>query len=306
MLPAEAVALAEPAYFGPDAVELELLRPGKDPIERSRIYVQAKFHDGSSGVFLVDTGAAISVLNPETAERLKMDLERGGIAQGLGGSSRYDVGVMPVLGLGDAALPEVAFAVGVDGAPKMAGLMEIDGILGNNVWSRFLVEIDYPADTLVLHRPGTVRTPKRATHMLYNGSHLMIPIEVETDTEPRAAGQLFVMVDTGASELMLQGPDAVPLDLQPNGIPLWSEDWSRSSASARRTSCRRTCSCAPPDASRCARCTSAACACALVSTPPGSTTRATAAARPTSPASPVTSCSPTTWRGSTTGTASSR
>ena len=72
---------------------------------------------------------------------------------------------MPEMKIGDASLRNVEFAVGVRGIPENAYFMPLDGILGNNIWSRFVLEVDYQSDTLVLHRPKTVEVPGKPTHV---------------------------------------------------------------------------------------------------------------------------------------------
>jgi tetratricopeptide (TPR) repeat protein len=203
-----------PTYEGPDEVKVDLLRPGKEGPARTRIYVQATLPDGEKGLFLVDTGAAISVLSEETAERLKLPLQHDmGVAEGMGGRTTYDEAVIPELRLGEAVVKEVEVAVGVNGVPDHAGWMPLDGILGNNVWQQFTLEIDYPADLLVLHRPGTVKLPKRAAPMHFDGGHVYTPIEVTTATDPPRSGPIVVMIDTGASELTIGGPRALPFEI---------------------------------------------------------------------------------------------
>jgi hypothetical protein len=75
-----------PTYIGPDKVTVDLLRPGKSVAARQRIYVQAKLPNGELGVFLVDTGAGVSVLSEDLAEKLGLSIERDwGSVEGLWG-----------------------------------------------------------------------------------------------------------------------------------------------------------------------------------------------------------------------------
>ena len=142
----------------------------------------------------------------KTAERLGLALERNyGSVEGLGGASNFHRTTLPTLGLGDARLSGVEFAVGVRGVPEFAYFMPLDGILGNNVWSHFTLEIDYPADTLVLHRPGSVTVPGRWTPMIFDGSHVFAEIGIETRGSKKITDTLIMEVDTGASELLLSG-----------------------------------------------------------------------------------------------------
>lgn len=196
-------AWASVSFIGPDHAEVDLLRVEPDG---PRIYVRATYPDGTRGLFLVDTGANVSLLSRRAVERLGLDVDENyGSIIGLGGVSRMDRAVLPSLQLGPTLVPDVEVGVGVAGMVEHAGAMPLDGLLGNNVWSRFTLEIDYPADLMVLHRPGTLRTGRRATPMVFDGSHVFTPIEVRTTVDPKTVHSVVLRVDTGASELSLCG-----------------------------------------------------------------------------------------------------
>jgi hypothetical protein len=197
--------------YGPTTTELDLLRAGHDEGSRTRIFVQAVLPDGSLGLFMVDTGAAISALSEDTAERLGLQVERDwSMVEGLGGRSALHHAVIPSIQLGDDVIPDVDVAVGVAGLPENAGFMPLDGILGNNVWGRFAVEIDYPAERMVLHAPGSFKMPKSSDILEFTEGKIQAPIVLTTATDPPYSGRSFIQLDTGASGLMLAGPDALP------------------------------------------------------------------------------------------------
>lgn len=190
---------------GPERTEVDLLRiaPGAN-----RIYVQAVLPDGELGLFLVDTGANVSVLTEDTATRLALPAGETQGLWGLGGTQSARLTSLPSLGLGEDVVFDVEVLVGVRGLSDTAGFMPVDGLLGNNVWSRFTVEIDYPADRLVLHRPGEgFPDSARAVPMHYDG-HVHTLVSVKTAGK---AAQVVAEVDTGASELTLCAASGVPL-----------------------------------------------------------------------------------------------
>lgn len=190
-------------YDGPDSTTVDLLRTSEDG---PRIFVQVTFPNGEFGLFMVDTGAAISTLSEKTAERLGLPLDRNyGSVEGLGGTSNFHRTTLPTLEIGKATVHEVEFAVGVRGVPEYAYFMPLDGILGNNVWAHFTLEVDYPADTLTLHRPGTATVPGKWTPMIFDGSHVFAEIGIETRGARKITDALIMEVDTGASELLLSG-----------------------------------------------------------------------------------------------------
>jgi tetratricopeptide (TPR) repeat protein len=213
----EMSALSAPdlAWEGPRQTALDLLRiePGG-----SRIYVQATLPDGERDLFLVDTGADVNVLDRAVAERLGVPVTEGVYRLGgLGGSTTAGEATLSEVRLGEAVLRDVPFAVGVRGVSDTAGLMPLSGILGMEVWKRFVLEIDYPADRLVLHRPGQVRLPRRAAPLHFDGNRIEVALDVTTGigAASGAAGQpvreiVIVQLDTGAGGLILSGASGLP------------------------------------------------------------------------------------------------
>lgn len=185
-----------------DHVALDLWRgwPGAE-----KIYVEARFPDGSNGLFLVDTGAALSVLNEGAAERLGLTaIDADGRVAGLSGSVRWRKATIPTLSLGGFMAENVEVAVGVPGAPEYAGALPVDGILGNNVWSRWTLVVDYPADRLELHKPGTYRAKGKGAAVEFHRNHLLTDVVVtaEKDGQTRSA-PVRIEIDTGAEDTSL-------------------------------------------------------------------------------------------------------
>ena len=208
-------------YTGPETVEIDLLRPSEGG---SRILVQAGLPDGSLGLFMIDTGADISVLTQGVSDQLGLNVDKNwGVVEGLSGNTSMHRAVIPSIRLGDAVVEEVEVAVGLAGVRDQVAGMPFAGILGNNVWSRFTLEIDYPADTLVLHRPGSFRAPKRSGLLIFDGSHILTPVKVTTRSKPSSASEIIIQVDTGASELLLSGRTGLAFeDDYTEGLePLW-------------------------------------------------------------------------------------
>ena len=193
---------------GPDHVDVELLRPAEG---FPRIYVQATMPDGETAVFLVDIGADISVVSEETATRLGLSIDRSwGMLSGLSGSTPMHRAVMPSLSFGDVTVHDIEMAVGVPGVSDQVGFMPVDGLLGNNVWGRFLLEVDYPADTLGLHAPGSVKMPRSASPMNFDGRHVYAPVQVHTRGTPAIVDTIIAQLDTGASGLTICAATGTP------------------------------------------------------------------------------------------------
>jgi tetratricopeptide (TPR) repeat protein len=205
-------ALASPRIGGPETVEVDLIRawPGAP-----KIYVEATLPDGSQGIFMVDTGASVTVVSEEVAERLNVPVtSTGGTISGLGGTTEWRQAVIPSMDIGGIQVFDVNVAVGVPGVPKYAGWIPIDGILGNNVWGNFTLAIDYPADVMEIGLPGTIPVPETAVPMHFDGNHVLIEVTLNASTPE---GDVLVHtvpleLDTGARQILLSGNSGAGLE----------------------------------------------------------------------------------------------
>jgi len=158
------------------------------------IYLSARVN-GREALAVLDSGAGATLLDSAFALELGLLSEGAFRAQGLGGSQEfsfapvdsYEVagailrGQMPaVLPIRDAFLPATG--------------RSIDMILGYDFLSRFVTEIDYPAGTLTLHRPGEYTPPPGALRVQGELSMSLISFEaVIEDSIP-----VTLLLDTGA------------------------------------------------------------------------------------------------------------
>jgi len=199
--------LAALAADGPAHVTVDLLRPSPTA---PRVFVEVAFADGSTGLMMVDTGADITVLTRTTAQRLQLAPGQPGTTlQGLSQAAQVDVSALSTLRIGEATLHDVRVAIGLPGVQDTWGAMPVAGILGNNVWSEFIVDLDLHANRLTLHQPGSFRAPRGAAPLRFDGAHLQTPVLLRTDL---AGGVAVLAVDTGASDVLLIGEGALPFD----------------------------------------------------------------------------------------------
>ncbi|MCB9663555.1 MAG: aspartyl protease family protein [Alphaproteobacteria bacterium] len=211
------VAWGAPRDRAPDRVALPLYRPWR---EAPKVYVEVTLPDGARGLFLVDTGADLSVLAPEVAARLGLDLAPdAALVRGLDDETTVDLGRLPWLQLGGLTVRDVDVVVGVAGLSGRHGAMPVDGMLGTNVWSRFALDLDLRADRLTLWRPGTRRPPARATELRFDGRHAHVPVQLEPAEAPGTHAAVVLVIDTGATGILLRGPlDPALADLGSEGL----------------------------------------------------------------------------------------
>jgi len=183
------------AIDGPPMATFDLWRaqPGAE-----KIYVAADPGDGKERLFLLDTGAAISVLSRDVADELGLTVEDSGqFIVGLGGQTAWEKATIADLHLGPFHVKGVDVAVDVKGVPDVAGLAPIAGILGNNVWGHFVVGIDYPADTLELALPGAMDLPRYAEPVVFDGEHFTAAaVLVAESGKQRVRQSVLLEVDT--------------------------------------------------------------------------------------------------------------
>lgn len=202
-----------PGAQGPRHAQVPLYRAGADG---PRIYVEADLGDGVPRLFLVDTGASLSVLQQEVADSLGLELQaRNARVVGMGGASRFSSAQVDSLRLGPFSLFDVDFAVGVSGLPTRAGLAPVAGILGTNVWQQFHLVLDYPAHRMELWRPEHAPEVEGLGPMYFNGEHVRVEAVLEVDAgeglDQPLSQPVWLDVDTGASGVIINGP--VPGDL---------------------------------------------------------------------------------------------
>jgi len=183
----------------------------------NHIYLQLRVNDSAPLWFLLDTGAAASVIDTGTAEALGLELK--GQLEGRGaGEGSTDVAFvtgasfsLPGVELHDQTIAAISIAPLVPFEGRA-----IHGILGYDFASRFVLEIDYAAGLLHLYDPQA--------HS-YAGPGEDLPITLEDNVPYIQAGVLLpgreavegkFLVDTGARvALVLNRPFVETHQLEP-------------------------------------------------------------------------------------------
>jgi len=175
----------------------------------NHIYVEVKLNDKGPFRVLCDTGGA-NIVTPALARELGLKSE--GALQGRGvGEKSEDVGLVKIetLSVGDATLSNQVFAVfpmepfsAVEGIP-------INGLIGYEVFKRFVAKVDYEHHLIALTLPSA---------FAYKGEGTVVPFQFNAHI-PQVDGAIDGIegkfdIDTGSrSSLDLLGPFAEKHDL---------------------------------------------------------------------------------------------
>jgi hypothetical protein len=178
-----------------DAPYLEL------PFELTQhhIYVPAQI-GGKTISFVVDTGAEATVIDASTAKAIGLTGTGTVEARGNGESTVAAQAIpKPALTLAGMRMPlETMYAVPLRALWPREG-RALEGILGHDVLSQFVVEIDYAASRVRLHDPERFTPPAGATSlpMTYEGNVPAIRAAFELPGGRRVEGRMII--DTGNS-----------------------------------------------------------------------------------------------------------
>jgi hypothetical protein len=159
----------------------------------NHIYIQAGLNGKGPFELLCDTGGA-NIITPELAQELGLKPE--GKLQGRGvGEKSEDVGLAKIetLQVGDATLSNQLFAVFPLSSMSSVEGMPMQGLIGYEVFKRFVVTIDYERGQLSLTLPSAFS---------YQGSGIVVPFKFNQQI-PEVDGQIDGLpgkfdIDTGS------------------------------------------------------------------------------------------------------------
>lgn len=138
--------------------------------------------------FVLDSGATQSAINdPFLANALGLEVKEAGLARGMGsGAARVLIADDTIIRSDGVEILRTQLVVH-DIGERLAALAgrEIDGFLGSDLFSRYVVEIDPVGLRLLLHDPET---------FVYSGSGEVLALEI-ADRRPVVAGTVRVQED---------------------------------------------------------------------------------------------------------------
>jgi aspartyl protease/PDZ domain-containing protein len=137
------------------------------------IVLKVRVNSSRSLHFLFDTGAGVSVIDPQSAKalglrakgKLNLDATGGSVQSGL-------VGPVSLSLAGVTVFKQTLATIDLDVAAPLFGY-QIDGVIGHDFINNFVVEIDYASGLMNLYETGSYK---------YSGAGESIPIEVVEKT----------------------------------------------------------------------------------------------------------------------------
>jgi hypothetical protein len=175
------------------------------PVEQSShvFFARTTINDRGPFWLTVDTGATLTVIDPETAKDLGLPLTDAGARAdvGVGGGSTplaTTRGARFTIGEAGLFVPSPLYVVPVRGNQPFLG-HRIDGVLGTDFLSRHIVEFDYSNGRVVLHAPGGFKREglPTAVAVTIGGNVLLAPAAL---TLPDGSVQTArLLIDTGSN-----------------------------------------------------------------------------------------------------------
>ena len=177
-------------------------------LHNNLVVIKVILNDALPLSFILDTGVRTSILTDKTfTDLLNVNYSRKFIIPGAGGQKLVDAYVANdvTLDIGGLVGHGHAMLVLEEDLLQLKNYLgkDVQGILGYELFSRFIIDINYDRRVVTFHEPSTYSKKKR---------YSTIPITVE-DTKPYIIGNLKlgngvemeakVMVDTGASHSLL-------------------------------------------------------------------------------------------------------
>ena len=165
----------------------------------NHVFAQVRINNSAPLWFVVDSGAGDLLINKRVAEAVGLKFESRSQAFGAG-KDPVDVLITEEASVQVGQLcsfRKQMSAFAMDTFEAYFG-REVAGIIGYDLFSRFVIEIDYLRSTLTLHKPQTYRYngPGQTLPISFNGRAPRIPVAMKLPNGNPVSGQF--LIDTGA------------------------------------------------------------------------------------------------------------
>jgi predicted aspartyl protease len=186
------------------------------------ILVPASVNGDGPHEFILDTGAGVSLLTPELAERVGVTITESKEGMGAGGRLAISLGVVESLSVGQARAENVQVAITSE-LHRIGAVIgaSVDGNVGYSYLKDFRLTLDYQKLTLQLIQA------EHETNEDSNSAHSEVKFKLAHPSKPLVLVPTFVndegpfifALDTGASSTVLSSEVAQMLCIESTGIP---------------------------------------------------------------------------------------
>jgi predicted aspartyl protease len=165
-------------------------------VDGNLVLVPTHVNESSPLTFILDTGASSVVLDNRRAAELGLDTVASDDAQTGGGAVKAGEAEDVTIRVGRAELAGITVAT-IDLRPLDGALgMRIDGILGYEIFAKYVIEIDYAAQHVRLHDPSRYRDAGRNAVPMTLEERLPV-IRVDLARAAGGTAEAKVELDTG-------------------------------------------------------------------------------------------------------------
>lgn len=191
--------------------------------EQPLILVPASVNGDGPHEFILDTGAGVSLLTPELAERVGVTITESTEGMGAGGKLAISLGIVESLSIGQAGAENVQVAITSE-LHRIGAVIgaSVDGNVGYSYLKDFSLTLDYQKLTLQLIQAdqetnvddGSIESAEIKFKLAHPSKPLvLVPTFVNDE------GPFIFALDTGASSTVLSSEIAQMLGIERTGIP---------------------------------------------------------------------------------------
>ena len=185
----------------------------------NHIYIRGRVNDSDSLWIVLDTGASGASISESKARSLGLAIAPGGTSHGAGGTVESGIvdGVsihMPGLELLDGSLSSLP----LDGIAVQSG-RPMDVIVGHDLLSRAVVEIDYAASRLRILDPSRFKSPDGVASLPLTFKRNLPYVKASFTLPGRKPVEGVFVLDAGAATALTLAPDMVEREHAIDAVP---------------------------------------------------------------------------------------
>ncbi len=166
------------------------------------IFVPVRVNGSKPVWFAVDSAASAMILHSDAARRLELSGGKRGQSRGAGAGPVAHTKIAAPVSLQIGSLPRADYpmiAIDLSGPAESAG-HAMDGLIGYEFFSRYVVKIDYALHRITVTPPGEFRAPPEYVGLPLVMDHKLPFVEAELKVPGVPAAKSLFLIDTGSSD----------------------------------------------------------------------------------------------------------